>query len=351
MEVPQVPVNPEGLAVLIASPLEAEHAAAIAAVDPRIRVMYAPELLPEPQFAADHDGRPRDLDDAGLRRWRAMLARTEVAFGLDWWQPHAMRDNCPRLRWIQGTSAGMADLLRRAGLSADGLVVTTAAGVHGVPLAEFALTGALHFVKGIPELRAQQAERRWRRHTTATLAGRRALVVGLGAIGREVARVFSGLGVEVWGAGRPGHDYDVPGVHRCLPYTELAAALPGADVLVLCVPLTAETEGMIGAAELRLLPPDAILINLGRGRVVDEGALADVLRAGHLRGAALDVFATEPLPAESPLWRLDNVLVSPHSAATLAEENARIVEIFADNLRRWLAGRPLRNLFQPARGY
>jgi phosphoglycerate dehydrogenase-like enzyme len=339
------------LEVLIASPLEAEHAAAIAAVDPRIRVTYAPELLPEPLFTADHDGRPRDLDGAALRRWRDMLARAEVTFGIDWWRPHAMRDNCPRLRWIQGTSAGMADILRRAGLSADGLVVTTAAGVHAVPMAEFALAGALHFVKGVPELRARQAERRWARYTTASLAGRRALVVGLGAIGREVARVFSVLGVEVWGAGRPARTYDVPGVRRYLPYTELAGALPRADVLVLCVPLTAETTGLIGAAELALLPPDAIVVNVARGRVVDERALAAALRAGRLRGAALDVFATEPLPAKSPLWELDNVLVSPHSAATLAEENARITEIFADNLRRWLAGRPLRNRYDPARGY
>jgi phosphoglycerate dehydrogenase-like enzyme len=339
------------LEVLIASPLEAEHAAAIAAVDPRIRVAYAPELLPEPLFVADHDGRPRDLDDAALRRWQAMLARAEVTFDLDWWQPHAMRDNCPRLRWIQGTSAGMADILRHAGLPADGLVITTAAGVHAVPMAEFALAGALHFVKGVPELRTLQAERRWQKYTTAALAGRRALVVGLGAIGREVARVFSVLGVEVWGAGRPARTYDVPGVRRYLPYTEITDALPHADVLVLCVPLTAETAGMIGAAELALLPPGAIVVNVARGRVLDEDALVAALRAGRLRGAALDVFATEPLPAESPLWELDNVLVSPHSAATLAEENARITEIFADNLRRWLAGRPLRNRFYPDRGY
>jgi phosphoglycerate dehydrogenase-like enzyme len=339
------------LHVLIASPLEAEHVGAIEAVDPRIRVLYDPELLPVPSYAADHDGRPRDLDGEALCRWQTMLARAEVSLDLDWWAPHAMRENCPGLRWIQGTSAGMGGYLSRAGLDTENLVVTTAAGVHGAPLAEFALTGALYFVKDVPELRKRQAGRSWRRGSTATLAGRRALVVGLGGIGREIARVFSAVGVEVWGAGRPGRSYDVPGVSRLLPYTRLAEALPGTDVLILCVPLTAETRGLIGAAELGLLPQGAVVVNVARGSVLDEAALVAALRGGRLAGAALDVFEVEPLPAESPLWDMDDVLVSPHSAGTVVDENARITEIFTDNLRRWLDGRPLRNRFDPELGY
>lgn len=339
------------LDVLIASPLEAEHVAAIEAVDERIQVLYAPDLLPVPAYDGDHDGRPRELDADGMRRWRAMLARAEVSLDLDWWAPHDMRDNCPRLRWVQGTSSGMAGYLAGAALRTDGLVVTTAAGVHGVPLAEFALAGALHFVKDVPALCGRQAERHWERHTSGTLAGRRALVVGLGAIGREVARVFSALGVEVWGAGRPGRYREVPGVSRHLTYTELWEALPGTDVLIACVPLTAETSGLIGEPELRLLPPGAIVVNVARGAVVDEEALISALAGRRLAGAALDVFAVEPLPPESPLWAMDNVLLSPHSAATVAAENARVTEIFTDNLRRWLDGRPLRNRFDPSRGY
>lgn len=339
------------LDVLIASPLEAEHVATLEAADPRIRVLYAPELLPVARYPADHDGERAEPTEAELGRWRDLLRRAEVSLDLDWWAPHAMRDNCPRLRWVQGTSAGMGGYLARAGLDLDGLVVTTAAGVHGVALAEFALAGALHFVKGVPRLRGEQHARHWRRHATGLLAGRRALVVGLGSIGREVARVFSALGVEVWGAGRPGRRREVPGVRRWLPYTELAGALPAADLLVLSVPLTAETRGMIGARELDLLPRDAVLVNVARGGVVDERALVSALRRGRLGGAALDVFAVEPLPPESPLWEMDDVLLSPHSAGTVAAENAHITELFADNLRRWLDGRPLRNRFDPDRGY
>src|SRR5687767_7953687 len=130
------------LDVLIATPLEAEHAAAIQAADPRVRVHYAPELLPVPRYVADHDGVPRDLDADGIARWRTLLAQAEVTFGLDWWAPHDMPVNCPRLEWVQGTSAGMAGQLAQAGLLGSGLRVTTAAGVHAVPMAEFALTGA-----------------------------------------------------------------------------------------------------------------------------------------------------------------------------------------------------------------
>ena len=136
-----------------------------------------------------------------------------------------------------------------------------------------------------------------------------------------------------------------------LPLARLDGALAAADALVLACPLTEQTRGLIGAARLGALPPGAILVNVARGAVVDEPALVEALRSGHLRGAALDVFAEEPLPAASPLWDLPNVLVSPHSASTLADENRRIVDLFLDNLERFLDGRPLRNRFDPARGY
>jgi phosphoglycerate dehydrogenase-like enzyme len=127
--------------------------------------------------------------------------------------------------------------------------------------------------------------------------------------------------------------------------------LPEADALVLACPLTEQTRGLIGAAELALMPPGSVLVNISRGPVVDEEALVSALRTGHLGGACLDVFATEPLPAGSPLWDMPNVIVSPHSAATAAAENGLITSLFIDNLRRWLAGRPLRNTYDRAAGY
>lgn len=162
---------------------------------------------------------------------------------------------------------------------------------------------------------------------------------------------MAALRVEVWGAGRPGREYDVPGVSRYVALTDLDDVLPAVDLLVVCTPLTDQTAGLIGERSLRRLPPGAVVVNVGRGPVIDEEALIGALADGHLGGAALDVFAIEPLPADSQVWALDNVLISPHSAATVVAENARITELFVDNLRRWLDGEPLRNVFDHDRGY
>jgi phosphoglycerate dehydrogenase-like enzyme len=223
--------------------------------------------------------------------------------------------------------------------------------VHGTPLAEFVLLGLLYFAKRMPELAAWQTERHWELHASGQLAGRRVLLVGLGGIGRQVARLLAAVGVEVCGAGRSGRDYDVPGVTCYLASDRLGEALPGVDALVLACPLTEQTRGLIGRREFGLMRRGAVLVNVSRGTVVDEDAMVDALRSGHLGGAFLDVFAAEPLPAASPLWELPNVVISPHSASTVVTENELITELFCENLRHWLDGRPLRNVYDRAAGY
>jgi phosphoglycerate dehydrogenase-like enzyme len=339
------------LRVLIASPLEAEHVARIEAVDPRVSVLYEPGLLPVPRYPADHTGIPRELSASELERWAGLRRQADVSFDFDWQAAAGMAGNCPRLRWVQGTSAGIGGFLDRTGLARTGLTFTTAAGVHGVPLAEFALLGLLYFAKDMPALADAKAARRWQRYTGSQLAGCRALLVGLGGAGRAVARLLAAAGVEVYGAGRPGHRYDVPGVASYVASDQLHQVLPEVDALVLACPLTGQTHGLIGAAELALMPQGSVLVNISRGPVVDEEALVGALRAGHLGGACLDVFATEPLPPGSPLWDMPNVIVSPHSAATVAAENGLITDLFIDNLQRWLAGQPLRNTYDRAAGY
>jgi glyoxylate/hydroxypyruvate reductase A len=337
--------------VLIATPLEAGHVDRIAAADSRVRVLYEPGLLPVPQFAADHAGVPRELSAAELARWSELRSRADVSFDFDWQAPGQMAANCPRLRWVQGTSAGLGGFLDRTGLASTDLVITTAAGVHGVPLAEFTLLGLLYFTKDMPTLRRWQDDRHWQQHHTRQLAGSRALLVGLGGIGREVARLLAAAGVQVTGAGRPGRCYDVPGVTSYVADTEIDAALPGTDALVLACPLTERTRHLIGARRLGLLRRGAVVVNVSRGPVIDESALVAALASGHIGGACLDVFETEPLPAGSPLWAMPNVLVSPHSASTVEAENRLITDIFIDNLRRWLTGTPLRNVYDRAAGY
>lgn len=349
----------DGFTIVIGSYLEEEQVRRIASAEPAGRVIYEPELLPVPRYRCDHTGPRRDLSPADLDRWRGLGAQAEVYFDFDWLDPGQMAERSPKLRWIQATSAGIGGFMQRTGLDnaatagpgSAGLAVTTAAGIHAVPLAEFALTGALSFVKGLPELRRRQREQHWERYTTRQLAGLRALVVGLGGIGRQVAATFAGLGVEVWGLGRTGRSYDVPALSRVIDRTGLDDALPRTDILVLACPLTSETEGLIGARQLSLLPDDAIVVNISRGQVVDQAALTGALRDGRLGGACLDVFAEEPLPPGDPLWALDNVIVSPHSASTVATENAALTDLFLDNLARLAAGQPLRNRYDPVRGY
>lgn len=339
------------VSVVIASYLEPSLVQRVEASADDLVVHYRPDLLPAPRYAGDHSAPARDLTSSQLREWRDLVAIADVMFDFDWDDPSTLARRSPQLRWIQATSAGIGALMRRTGLDQSSIVVTTAAGIHAVPLAEFAVLGALYFVKGVPQLRRRQREHHWERYAGRQLRGSRALVVGLGSVGREIAQRLADLGVEVVGLGRVGRRYDVPCLSEVIDGSRLDATLPGIDLLVLACPLTDETEGMIAAAQLALMKPDAVLVNVARGPVVDEDALVEALRDNRLAGACLDVFREEPLAATSPLWDMDNVIVSPHSASTVSSENADLVDLFLDNLARWRRGDPLRNLYDRGEGY
>jgi glyoxylate/hydroxypyruvate reductase A len=340
------------LTVLIASPLEPELVERIAAAEPeRVRVIFEPRLLPEPRYVADHKGRRRELSQAETERWLGHLRAADVLFDFDWMAEEELPQNAPDLRWVQATSAGIGERLRRTGLADSGILFTTAAGVHGSSLAEFVILGLLYFYRDVPRMQRMQAAHHWERYTNRELAGRRALLVGLGSVGRPIARRLAALDVEVWGVRRTAAGAPPEGVSRVLPFESLRDALGEVDALILACPLTETTEGLIGAAELATLPPHALLINVARGPVVDERAMIEALRGGRLRGAVLDVAEVEPLAEDNPLWDLPNVLISPHSASTVEAENSRIVDLFIDNLRRFLDGRPLLNRFERDRGY
>ena len=316
-----------------------------------VEVIYRPDLIPAPRYKCDHTGPRRELTPEQLGEWRRLLATADVSFDFDWLEPERMPENCPRLKWIQGTSAGIGGLMERTGLNSSGITATTAGVIHAVPLAEFALMGALHFTKGLPTLKQWQAQHHWQRFTTRQLRGRSALVVGLGGMGRSIAATFARQGVEVWGMGRAGVAYDAEGVQRYVDRADLDDVLPDVDLLVLACPLTRETEGLIGASQVALLRSDAVVINLSRGQLIDQPALTDALANGRLAGACLDVFAVEPLPVDDPLWDLDNVIVSPHSASTVATENEALVNLFIENLGHLRRGERMRNLFDPVAGY
>lgn len=336
--------------ILISTYLEPEYVERIRQSMP-CTVLYAPELLPTPRYGNDHGGQPPELSPEDERRWLDLLVRADVAFDFDWRDPGSLLANAPRLRWVQGTSAGLGGFVQRYGLDAGDLVMTTAAGTHARPLCEFAVFGALYFIKAIPAMQEKQRRHHWERHVSGLLAGRNATVVGLGSIGRQVATTYAALGLSVTGVGRPGGSYDVPSSVRVLTTDGLDEVLTTTDVLVLACPLTPETANLINAARVQALPDGAIVINIARGQVIDEPALIEGLQSGRLGGAALDVFAEEPLPVDSPLWAMPSVLVSPHSASTVASENDVLATLFIDNLHRFVQGLPLRNLYHADRGY
>ncbi len=340
--------------VVIATPLEAELVAQIRAVDDRLEVVFEPDLLPPPRFPCDHRG----IDPFGRtpdqqRRWQAMLDSAEVLFGLPGDSAQGLaevvRTNAG-LRWVQATAGGAGQQMQAAGLTDAELtrvLITSASGVHVGPLAEFAMFGLLALTKGLPRLLADTQARRWEHYPMTELADRTLLVVGLGAIGTEVARLAKAFGMHIIAINRTGRT-DNSDIEVIRTSRFLGDLLPVAHAVVVTLPLTESTRGMINAQAISRMRTDAILINVGRGGVVDEDALVKALEGGQLAGAVLDVFATEPLPADSPLWRLPNVLISPHTAALSVRENERIVALFTENLRRYLRGDDLINRVAPA---
>ena len=341
--------------ILIASYLEPSHVDRIRAVDPRLDVVYEPDLLPRPRFPADHVGHSLDRPEEHEKRWRSLLAEAEVLFDFDRTHLEDLPELAPSLTWIQATSAGIGQRVARYGYAErmPEVVFTTAGGVHAIPLAEYALMSILMFRKRVPEMLADQRNRVWEPFSATDLKGRILAIVGMGSIGREVARVGSAFGMRTVGVKRSVAGVDASSLHLDLlyPSDQIHAALDGAEHLVLAAPHTPETEGLIGATEVARLAKGAIIVNVGRGALIDEPALVDALESGHVGGAALDVFREEPLPPDSPFWTTPNVLMCSHSAGTSDRENDRIVDIFCENLRRYLTGEPLLNVLDTVRMY
>jgi len=343
--------------VMIATPLQEELVREIALAQPRVDVLYDPELLPPPRYASDHRGDTRFRREAsGERRWQGMLDRAEVLFGIPGDSGEGLADvvrRAPGLRWVQATSAGAGEKLWAARLrpeELDRVMLTTASGVHTTPLAEFCLFGLLAFTKDLPRLLHDEGQRRWDRYPTRELKGKTILIVGLGKIGLEVARLARCFGMRTVGLKRRVGE-DLPNVDEVRASGDLKLLVPHVDAVVVTLPSTDETRSMVDKETIHLLSRDCIFVNVGRGSVVDEDALVEALTEKRIRGAVLDVFREEPLPKDSRLWELPNVLISPHTAALAEAENERIVRLFIENISRYLEGNPLLNHVDPKSYY
>jgi len=257
------------------------------------------------------------------------------------------------LRWVHSPAAGVGSMLFPA-MEESAVVLSNSRGMNAVAVAEHALLLMLATARRLPEAVRAQTDRRWISDELAglpALRGRTLLIVGLGAIGRELAKMASGIGMRVIGTRREVEDPLPEGVAAAFGPGDLAGLLPEADVVVLAAPLTSETRGLIGRAELSRMKPGAWLVNVARGKLVDEPALVRALEERAIAGAALDVFAHEPLAEASPLWSMPNVLVTPHVAGFREDYWEAAAALFAENLRRYLDGETMANVVDKRAGY
>jgi phosphoglycerate dehydrogenase-like enzyme len=299
------------------------------------------ELVPagcELRFVTSREQLARDAADADVVfAWEPRLDWIQTCWG---WSP--------RLRWIAAASAGVDYLMFPALIDSD-VVVTNSAGIFDDAMAEYALALVSAVCADLPATIRLQGRREWLHRETRRLAGSEVLVLGAGGIGRAITRLLRGVGANVRCLARtPRAD---PEIGPVAGVGELRDLLPAADFVVLALPFTPATAGIIGAPELAVARPGAWIVNLGRGGLIDEPALVAALSGGTIGGAALDVFTTEPLPAGSPLWGLPNVIVSPHMSGDFRGWDEALTGLFLEQLRRYRAGRPLANVVDKTLGY
>lgn len=312
--------------VLAALPLSEEQRAQIEACGD----VEVTEVPPGPD--------PEDLE--------AMAETTEVWFGPRL-RPHLI-ERAKRLKWVQLMSAGADRYLFPELVSSD-IVLTNMRGLHADTIADHVLAFALAFSRDLPRFFRSQQERVWDRRQLKELAGTTMTIIGVGNIGAAVKRRGAACGMNVRGVVRRGRQ--IEGVEAMFTPERLLEAIKEVDWVVLACPLTTETFHLIGEEELRAMGAGSVLINVARGKVVDEEALVTALSQGWIAGAGLDVFEEEPLPADSPLWGLSNVLVTPHVSGSQSDYMGGATAIFCDNLRRYLTGQPLRNVVDKRLGY
>ncbi|MFN7517582.1 MAG: D-2-hydroxyacid dehydrogenase [Dolichospermum sp.] len=276
----------------------------------------------------------------------------EVYFSWFYLKPttlHRVLDAGPSLRWHHAPNAGVNHILTPKYLQRD-LILTNGAGVHGIPIAEFVITYLLAYCKQLPSLYQLHNEHNWQRDLPIQeLFDKTLLIIGAGGIGQEIAVRAQAFGMRIFGSCR--HPEPLPNFDKVVGANEWKQLLPESEFVVIAAPLTLETKGMIDMETLGLFRPDSYLINIARGAIVDESALTTALEKGWIAGAALDTVFTEPLPAESPLWTLPNVFITPHCSGNSPRVKERTIALFLENLTRYRQGQQLRNVVDKTAGY
>lgn len=325
--------------VLVNIPLSDELLQRISEISPRIKLHDISELA----------GAERRGDFSRKDELDAIYAKAEVIYGFGFSPDTITR--APFLKWVQVISAGVDRFLDN-NVRESTVILTNSSGVMATPISEFVLQLMLMFVKQAPLCFHLKQEKQWQRLSTTVLLSKKVGIVGLGHIGREVARLAKAFGMRVIATRRSVKQVTkTRNVDVLLPSTSLPQLLSDSDFVVISLPLTSDTNKLIGENELRMMKSTAYLINIARGNIVDEKALVLALDEKWIAGAGLDVFAVEPLPSNSKLWELDNVILSPHVSFGMEDLNVRTIELFRENLKRYLNGKRLINVVNKKRGY
>ncbi|MEM7032306.1 MAG: D-2-hydroxyacid dehydrogenase [Chloroflexota bacterium] len=267
--------------------------------------------------------------------------------------PQDLVEKASNLRWFQNWHAGADWVLRYPDLNEKDIVITNTSGVHAIPISEHIMAFLLALGRNFPSQMRNQVQHTWAwpgKDTIFELSGKTMLLIGVGAIGSYTARLASSFGMKVIGV-RRNPEQAVDGISQMLGQDNFQGALPEANFVVLTLPLTAETKGIIGADELAQMNSSAFIINTGRGPTIDQAALVQALQTGQIAGAGLDVADPEPLPENSPLWDMENVIITAHYSGVTPHYTERALAIFLDNLARYVDGRPLRNVVNKQLGY
>lgn len=341
------------MTVLICSYLEPELVDYIRDRFPAVTVAYYPELIPKPRYQADHVGHPLQRSEEQQAKWDSLLASADILFDFDYTDLANFKQKAANVRWVQASSAGIGQFVKRHTFDEMDTVFTTASGVHAKPLAEFVMMVMLEHSKLAALARQQQQQRVWQRFATSELTGKTLAIVGYGNIGQEIARLARAFGMRIIANKRhtEGLNAKELGLDSLFAWDELPVMLEQAEFICVITPHTPETEDLFNEALFKSVKPNAMFINIARGVVVDEAALLGALETGQLSHAALDVAATEPLPADSPLWSHPNITIYPHSASTSDQENQKLVKLFCDNLQRYLDKQPLINQLDTVKLY
>jgi len=330
----------QSINVLVNDQITEDVVPRIQAIDPRLKVTHVGQLMKD----------EKDGDTRAEKALDGLLAESEVYAGMFF--PARLLERAPKLKWVQVAQAGVDRILLDEEFRRSPVMLTNVGGIHSFAPAELAIQLCLAWVKGTVECARQKEARLWQPFNPGVLRGKTMGIVGYGNIGQKVARIAKAF--EMWvvttrrSAGKPGRSRYADLV---LPPSQLAQLLSESDFVVLAAPLTPDTYHMISTDQLQSMKRDALLVNVGRGPVVDEAALAVALREGVIGGAALDVFETEPLPQDSPLWGLPNLLYSPHIAGYITAYPSMVQDVFVRNLERYVQGKKPLTAIDKKRGY